>query len=115
MSLLSSGIVHSPQFEATRIKVQQGNVASLSRAENKALRRFATRDVAEQAALTITTTSFVELVKKQRKTALQRNLTITKAMVGTQRLSLQPITLEMMLFLKANDKFWDANSVYDCY
>ncbi|ETL78960.1 hypothetical protein L917_20317, partial [Phytophthora nicotianae] len=36
---------------------------------------------------------------------------VARATFGLQRHSLQPYTLEMLLFLRQNEKFWDARTV----
>ncbi|ETM99890.1 hypothetical protein PPTG_24360, partial [Phytophthora nicotianae INRA-310] len=36
---------------------------------------------------------------------------VARATFGLQRHSLQPYTLEMLLFLRQNERFWDARTV----
>ncbi|KAF1785576.1 hypothetical protein GQ600_16930 [Phytophthora cactorum] len=63
--------VHNPHFEAGCVKVQRGESAELTRSEKAALSRFAVLEAVEQplAADHETTGSFVEQVKKKRKTS----------------------------------------------
>ncbi|KAF1786282.1 Ribonuclease H-like domain [Phytophthora cactorum] len=66
-----AAIVHNPHFEAGCVKVQRGESAELTRSEKAALSRFAVLEAVEQplAADHETTGSFVEQVKKKRKTS----------------------------------------------
>ncbi|KAG3054042.1 hypothetical protein PI125_g25924 [Phytophthora idaei] len=38
---------------------------------------------------------------------------MARAMIGLERHSLQPIMVEVMLFLKVNISYWDVNVVHD--
>ncbi|KAF1787286.1 Ribonuclease H-like domain [Phytophthora cactorum] len=62
--------VHNPHFEAGCVKVQRGESAELTLSEKAALSRFAVLEAVEQplTADHETTGSFVEQVKKKRKT-----------------------------------------------
>ncbi|KAG2817244.1 hypothetical protein PC119_g18072 [Phytophthora cactorum] len=66
-----AAIVHNLHFEAGCVKVQRGESAELTRSEKAALSRFAVLEAVEQplAADHETTGSFVEQVKKKRKTS----------------------------------------------
>eukprot|EP00644_Phytophthora_capsici_P002574 jgi/Phyca11/105692/e_gw1.11.241.1 len=45
---------------------------------------------------------------------VERLFSIAKVTLGTQRQALRPITLEMILFLRANNSYWDAAVVNEC-
>ncbi|KAF1783287.1 hypothetical protein GQ600_25915 [Phytophthora cactorum] len=66
-----AAIVHNPHFEAGCVKVQRGESAELTRSEKAALSQFTVLEAVEQplAADHETTGSFVEQVKKKRKTS----------------------------------------------
>ncbi|KAF1775219.1 Ribonuclease H-like domain [Phytophthora cactorum] len=118
-------IVHNTHFEAGCVKVQRGELAKLTRSEKAALSRFAVLEAVEQPLATDheTTGSFVEQVKKKRKTSTPTAtymllksgfFSVAKATLGLQRQRLQPATLEMILFLRMNDALWDVNVVNEC-
>ncbi|KAG2933445.1 hypothetical protein PC114_g1397 [Phytophthora cactorum] len=112
-----AAIVYNPHFEAGCVKVQRGELAELTRSEKTALSRFAVLEAVEQplAANHETTGSFVEQVKKKRKTSTPTaTYIVAKVTLGLQRQRLQPATLEMILFLRMNDALWDANVVNEC-
>ncbi|KAF1783595.1 hypothetical protein JG687_00015325 [Phytophthora cactorum] len=45
---------------------------------------------------------------------VERLYSTTKATLGTQRHSLRPDTLEMIVMLRANEAFWNAQGVIEC-
>ncbi|POM81936.1 LOW QUALITY PROTEIN: Hypothetical protein PHPALM_30 [Phytophthora palmivora] len=126
-------IVHNPNFESRC--VQQGDPAELTQSKMKAVNSFADRQDAAQPVPPNdkTTGSFVEQVKKKRKTSVPTTIymlvystpltsnklvlffSVAKAKVGLQRQRLQPATLEIILFLRMNDELWDANVFNECY
>ncbi|POM80132.1 Hypothetical protein PHPALM_2068 [Phytophthora palmivora] len=130
-----AAIVHSPHFEAACVKVLDGKAGDLTRAETASLRRFAvqTEETSVEPADDGANSSFVEQVKKRRKLAtsgatkyklihaipptsniVERFFSLAKATVGTQRQALNPITLEMLLFLRVNGSYWNAQVVNEC-
>ncbi|ETP30230.1 hypothetical protein F442_20720 [Phytophthora nicotianae P10297] len=124
-----AAIVHSPHFETACVKVLDGKTAELTSAETVFLRRFAVQreETSVAAAIDDAESSFVEQVKKRRKLAtsgatkyelihallptsniVERFFRLAKATVGTQRQGLNPITLEMLPFLRVNSTYWNA-------
>ncbi|ETP02070.1 hypothetical protein F441_20785 [Phytophthora nicotianae CJ01A1] len=111
------------------VKVLDGKTAELTSAETVFLRRFAVQreETSVAAAIDDAESSFVEQVKKRRKLAtsgatkyelihallptsniVERFFRLAKATVGTQRQGLNPITLEMLPFLRVNSTYWNA-------
>ncbi|GMF59095.1 unnamed protein product [Phytophthora fragariaefolia] len=129
----TADIVHSPDFEAGCVRVLKGHAKRLTRMEKVALERFLASPPAvkeeneeknEEASISI-----VERLQKRRRleeyqpsydlltsipptsNMVERFFTIARTTFGQQRRSLQPYTLEMLLFLRQNDDYWDAHTV----
>ncbi|GMF51762.1 unnamed protein product [Phytophthora fragariaefolia] len=125
--------VHSPDFEAGLVRVLKGQAKRLTRMEKVALERFLASPPAvdeeneekdEEASI-----SFVERLQKRRRleeyqpsydllasipptsNMVERFFSIARTTFGQQRRFLQPYTLEMLLFLRQNDDYWDAHTV----
>ncbi|KAG6969540.1 hypothetical protein JG687_00003152, partial [Phytophthora cactorum] len=128
-------IVHRPDFESGCVRVLGGS-HRLTRAEKAALQRF--RCVEEEPPRTTEDASsadsedegsFVENLQKRRHLAageprydllscipptsslVERFFSVARTTYGQERHSLQPITLEMVLFLRQNGEYWAAQTV----
>eukprot|EP00644_Phytophthora_capsici_P009198 jgi/Phyca11/101919/e_gw1.6.1048.1 len=44
----------------------------------------------------------------------ERLFSVARATYGLDRHSLLPISLEMLLFLRANERYWDAETIHQC-
>ncbi|KAG6945141.1 hypothetical protein JG688_00016726, partial [Phytophthora aleatoria] len=92
-----------------------GGSHRLTRAEKTALQPF--RCVEERASSSDTEDegSFVENLQKRRRLAAveprERFFSVARTTYGQERHSLQPITLEMVLFLRQNGEYWSAQTV----
>ncbi|KAG6612841.1 Tubby-related protein 3 [Phytophthora cinnamomi] len=132
-------IVHSPDFEAGTVRVLGGNVNRLKRGEKAALEPFRSQDEVSQGTgdgssdedASEDEGSFVEQLQKRRRLATkeatyellscieptsnvaERFFSTARTTFGQKRHSLQPITLEMILFLRQNSGYWDARTVDD--
>ncbi|OWZ12707.1 LOW QUALITY PROTEIN: hypothetical protein PHMEG_00014091 [Phytophthora megakarya] len=89
--------------------VLDGKAGDLTRAEKASLSRFARDEphAVEDRVAEGAYSSFVEQVKL----ATSRATNLTKATGGTQVQALNPITLEMLLFLRVNGSYWNAQVV----
>ncbi|RAW21260.1 hypothetical protein PC110_g22297 [Phytophthora cactorum] len=104
-------IVHSPDFESGCVRVLGGS-HRLTRAEKAALQSF--RCVEEEPPRTTEDASsadskdedfFVEnLQKRCRLAAIESR--VARTTYGQEHHSLQPTTLEMVLFLRQNGEYW---------
>ncbi|ETO85796.1 hypothetical protein F444_00589, partial [Phytophthora nicotianae P1976] len=135
----SAQIVHSPDFEAACVRVLGGDAGRLKRAERAALEPFRHRQ-AEAAGearedgegpSSSEEDSFVVQLQKRRRLArkevkydllasihptsntAERFFSVARTTFGQERHSLQPITLEMILFLRQNAGYWNAQTVDD--
>ncbi|KAJ8522689.1 hypothetical protein ON010_g17667 [Phytophthora cinnamomi] len=132
-------IVHSPDFEAGTVRVLGGNVNRLKRGEKAALEPFRSQEEVSQGTgdgssdedASEDEGSFVEQLQKRRRLATkeatyellscieptsnvaERFFSTARTTFGQKRHSLQPITLEMILFLRQNSGYWDARTVDD--
>ncbi|KAF1775764.1 hypothetical protein GQ600_20208 [Phytophthora cactorum] len=125
----------APDFESGCVRVLGGS-HRLTRAEKAALQRF--RCVEEEPPRTTEDASsadsedegsFVENLQKRRHLAageprydllscipptsslVERFFSVARTTYGQERHSLQPITLEMVLFLRQNGEYWAAQTV----
>ncbi|KAL4146796.1 hypothetical protein PRNP1_009828 [Phytophthora ramorum] len=128
-----ANIVHSPDFESGCVRVLEGKASRLTRGEKSALRSFLCEDASDQDAAQATESgdedSFVEQLQKRRRLAsvaprykllgsipptsniAERVFSVARTTYGQERHSLQPITLEMLLFLRQNEEYWSARTV----
>ncbi|KAG6592672.1 Tubby-related protein 3 [Phytophthora cinnamomi] len=128
-------IVHSPDFEAACVRVLAGQTNRLSRGEKAALQPFCSPVAKEQNSSEESSAdeerSFVEQLQKRRRlqgkeqryellssihptsNVAERFFSTARTTYGQERHSLQPITLEMILFLRENSSYWDARTVDD--
>ncbi|POM72523.1 Hypothetical protein PHPALM_10748 [Phytophthora palmivora] len=126
-------IVHSPDFEAGCVRVIKGQAKRLTRAEKAALEPLfviPSADEGEQEEKDEeVSVSFVERLQKRRRleerqptyellasipptsNVVERFFSVARSTFGQQRRSLQPYTLEMLLFLRQNADYWDARTV----
>ncbi|KUF88926.1 Glycerol kinase [Phytophthora nicotianae] len=125
-----ANIVHSPDFESGCVRVLKGNGARLTASEKRALRSFLQVDRApnnndEEAE----TDSLVQRLEKRRRlkarearyclvgsipatsNKVERFFSVARATLGHERNGLQLISLEMVLFLRENSRFWDVSTV----
>ncbi|KAG3007428.1 hypothetical protein PC119_g14565 [Phytophthora cactorum] len=109
-------IVHSPDFESGCVRVLGGS-HRLTRAEKVALQPFCC--VEEEPSRTTEDASstdsedegfFVENLQKRRRLAAVEPR-VTRTTYGQERHSLQPITLELVLFLRQNGEYWTSQTV----
>ncbi|KAG2835024.1 hypothetical protein PC129_g7932 [Phytophthora cactorum] len=112
-------ILHSPHFESGCVRVLGGS-HRLTRTEKVALQPFCC--VEEEPPHTTEGASsadsedegsFVEYLQKRRRLAAvePRFFTVARTTYGQERHSLQSITLELVLFLRQNGKYWTAQTV----
>uniref|UniRef100_H3GY50 Uncharacterized protein n=1 Tax=Phytophthora ramorum TaxID=164328 RepID=H3GY50_PHYRM len=128
-----ANIVHSPDFESGCVRVLEGKASRLTRGEKSALRSFLCEDASDQDAAQATESgdedSFVEQLQKRRRLAsvaprykllgsipptsniAERFFSVARTTYGQERHSLQPITLEMLPFLRQNEEYWSARTV----
>lgn len=123
-------IVHSPDFESGCVRVLGGNAARLTRAEKTVLTPFkSTGPPAVSEDEDDGESSFVQLLQKRRRLAaketkykllhaipatsnvVERFFSVARTTFGQERHGLQPITLEMILFLRENTGYWDAQTL----
>ncbi|ETP40577.1 hypothetical protein F442_12083 [Phytophthora nicotianae P10297] len=123
-------IVHSPDFESGCTKVLEGEGAKLTRAESAALEPFAIEH--SESESDSESGSFVaQLQRKCRRVQkpqeygllslipptsnmVERFFSLARVTFGHERHSLNPYTLEMVLFLRVNKKYWDVRTVEQC-
>ncbi|POM60379.1 LOW QUALITY PROTEIN: hypothetical protein PHPALM_30778 [Phytophthora palmivora] len=128
-----ANIVPSPDFESVCVRVLEGKAIRLTRGEKSALRPFHCEDASDQAAGQTAKSgdegSFIEQLLKRRRLAsvapryellgsipptpniAERFFCVARTTYGQERHSLQPITLEMLLFLRQNEQYWSARIV----
>ncbi|KAE8910173.1 hypothetical protein PF003_g6309 [Phytophthora fragariae] len=125
-------IVHSPDFKSGSVRVLGGKANCLTRGEKAALRPFRCDDAQSSVAEDAESGdegSFVEQLQKRRRLAAvepryellgripptsnvaERFFSVARTTYGQERHSLQPITLEMLLFLRQNEQYWSAQTV----
>ncbi|ETP39716.1 hypothetical protein F442_12840 [Phytophthora nicotianae P10297] len=122
-------IVHSPDFESGCVRVLRGNSNRLTRTEKAVLQPFAASVAAAPESDDEESSSFGERLQKRRKLAQQeqkyvlirsipptsniveRFFSIARTTFGQERNSLQPATLEQILFLRQNASYWDVGTI----
>ncbi|OWZ06071.1 hypothetical protein PHMEG_00021727 [Phytophthora megakarya] len=131
-------IVHSPDFEVACVRILSEDLSRLKRGERPDLepfRRLEADSVASGAADQDTSSEdeafCVEELQKRRRLArkeikygllssihptsnvAERFFSVARTTFDQERHSLQPITLEMILFLRQNSRYWNAQDVGD--
>ncbi|OWZ07018.1 hypothetical protein PHMEG_00020644 [Phytophthora megakarya] len=120
-------IVHSTDFEVACVGILSGDSGRLKRGERTALEPFRRLEAdsvasgaADQDASSEDEASFVEKLQKRRRLArkeppLQHSSAsnVAERFFSVARHSLQPITLEMILFLRQNSRYWNAQDIDD--
>jgi hypothetical protein len=124
----TADIVGFPVFESAVVKVQ--GARSLTRQERAALQAFretpeAPDDDEEEAgyaervlkrARSADTEQHYPLVEAVAPTSnvVERRFSAARLAIGLSHSSLQPITLEALMFLKVDRHLWDAHDVHEC-
>ncbi|POM80965.1 Hypothetical protein PHPALM_1132 [Phytophthora palmivora] len=130
-----AAIVHSPDFEAACVGVLGGQTSRLTRGKKAALQPFCSPIAEEQNSSNESSDgeerSFVEQLQKRRclqakeqryellssihptSNVAERFFSTARITYGQERHGLQPITLEMILFLRQNCSCWDARTFDD--
>ncbi|ETI38118.1 hypothetical protein F443_16070 [Phytophthora nicotianae P1569] len=120
-------IVHSPDFESGCTKVLDGEGAKLTWAESAALEPFAIEH-SENESDSESGSFLAQLQRKRRRVQkpqeygllslipptsnmVERFFSLARVTFGHERHSLSPYTLEMILFLLVNKKYWDVCTV----
>ncbi|POM67895.1 Hypothetical protein PHPALM_16014 [Phytophthora palmivora] len=122
-------IVKSPVFESACVDVLMGKAKHLSRQQRAALSAFAV-DADDEPDQESKKLGFADRALKERKIAreqlkeypdvqyipptsnvCERFFSKTKHTLGYCRTGMLPVHLEMVLFLKANRRFWNSNTV----
>ncbi|ETM98322.1 hypothetical protein PPTG_19612 [Phytophthora nicotianae INRA-310] len=117
------------EFESGCVRLLKGQALRLTRGEKAALEAFGVSPVAQgerQGDDDEAGASFVERLRKHRRleqyqpayellsripptsNVVERFFSVARTTFGLQRHSLLPYTLEMLLFLRQNERFWDA-------
>ncbi|ETO99551.1 hypothetical protein F441_23035 [Phytophthora nicotianae CJ01A1] len=125
-------IMHSPDFESGVLKVLGSQVKKLTRAERSSLQPFLRRAPLPVYQVEPTKVGFADRILKRRKVddapsayvllgAIQTTSNIVERLFSTARMVLRyernrlsPLTLEMILFLKVNHKYWNVTTVDGC-
>ncbi|OWZ21978.1 hypothetical protein PHMEG_0003375 [Phytophthora megakarya] len=112
-------IVHRTDFDVACMHILSGGSSRLKRGEWAALgpfRRleadFVASGAADQDASSEDEASFVEKLQKRRR-LVRKEINDARTTFGQERHSLQPITPEMILFLRQNSRYWNAQDVDD--
>ncbi|RLN56451.1 hypothetical protein BBJ28_00022526 [Nothophytophthora sp. Chile5] len=122
-------IVCDPIFESAVVKIQAGRV--MSRAEKTAVRSFKAVDPARSTS--DDDDGFADRVLKRARVAgqadhypllinaapptsnqVERLFSMARVVIGMERHSLQPISIESILFLKYNSSYWNVHTVHEC-
>ncbi|POM81030.1 Hypothetical protein PHPALM_1063 [Phytophthora palmivora] len=114
-------------FEAGCVRVLEGQIKRLTRAEKAALEPFLAtpraREDEQEEKDEEESLSFVEKLQKRRRLEDQEpsymllasipltSNVIARTTLDQQRHALQPYTLEVLLFLRQNADYWDARTV----
>uniref|UniRef100_H3GLY5 HAT C-terminal dimerisation domain-containing protein n=1 Tax=Phytophthora ramorum TaxID=164328 RepID=H3GLY5_PHYRM len=139
-----AAIVQRPHFEAACVRVLKGQTERLTSAEKASLAPFLAPSPSDDASddeEQEETSSFVERIQKRRRleerhavyailstipptsNVVERFFSIARTTFGLQRHSLQPYSLEMLLFLRymyslemllflrQNNSYWDSRTV----
>ncbi|POM63727.1 Hypothetical protein PHPALM_20836 [Phytophthora palmivora] len=102
-------IVHSPDFESGAVKVLGGQSKRLSRAERTALQPFLKAEKAAEEA-----TGEAEPTKIGFADRILKSASVARMVLRYERNRLTPLSLEMILFLKMNESYWDVTTVGAC-
>ncbi|KAG6942121.1 hypothetical protein JG687_00019248 [Phytophthora cactorum] len=99
-----ANIVHSPDFESGAIPAAQD--AEEDENESFVERFRKKRSLMQQE-------QHYELLRSIPPTSniVERVFSVTRTTFGHERNSLQPITLEQILFLRQNESYWDVSTV----
>ncbi|RLN87599.1 hypothetical protein BBJ28_00027238 [Nothophytophthora sp. Chile5] len=127
-----AAIVHDEEFESACVSVLLGESDRLSARQRVLLRPFETRTASSQETATVTKIGFAEKALKKRKeerqgrveypllpyipptsNCVERFFSQAKHLLSHHRTRMLPIHLDMLLFLKANRRFWTAKTVCD--
>ncbi|GMF46637.1 unnamed protein product [Phytophthora fragariaefolia] len=127
-------IVANPDFEAACVKIQLDKQHLMSRHEMLSVQSFV-RQPKRSPILTssdATTESFASSVLKKARlqstkstyvqvdtipptsNLAERLFSVARAMYSLHRHSLLPVSLEMILFLRTNRSYWDAQTLHQC-
>ena len=125
----TASIVHNVVFERAIIKVQCGNDSQLLLAEAQSIKKLEVKAEVENEQADDRVLSIVEGAMKRQKLKtkiptyvdtrflipttnhVERLFSMGKRVFSSKRRSLLPRTLEALVFLKQNCKFWDVNLV----
>jgi hypothetical protein len=130
-------IVHSVAFEQAVVKVLAGDASQLSAEERSVLEPFKHRPgtvatAEDQPDATDTTEGFADRILKRRRVQVapvsyalleaipptsnmvERLFSVARAVLRHERHRLSPMMLEMILFLKVNETFWNVATVEQC-
>ncbi|POM57552.1 Hypothetical protein PHPALM_37916, partial [Phytophthora palmivora] len=128
-------IVHSPDFGSGAVKVLGGQSKRLPRAERTALQPFLKAEKAAEEATgeaEPTKIGFADRILKRRKVEatpsvyellaiipptsniVERLFSVARMVLRYERNRLTPLSLEMILFLKMNESYWDVTTVDAC-
>ncbi|OWZ10706.1 hypothetical protein PHMEG_00016401 [Phytophthora megakarya] len=126
-------IVPNPDFEAGCVRILDGKASRLTRAEKVALEPFRCSprggEEKEVGCSSDDESSFVAQLQKRRRVAAvvqryvllgsipassnitERFFSVARTTFEQERHRLNPITLEMVLFLRQNNEYWSTNTV----
>jgi len=128
-------IVHSPDFESGVVKVLAGQAKRLSRPERAALQPFLRAENAVEGPTgeaEPTKMGFADRILKRRKVEVapsayellvvippmsnivERLFSVARMVLRYERNRMTPLTLEMVMFLKVNESYWDVTTVDAC-
>ncbi|KAG3142942.1 hypothetical protein PI126_g14831 [Phytophthora idaei] len=127
-------IIHSVAFEKATVKVVAGQAAMLTEGEATALEPFkrVPTNVAAAAPSSSSKEGFADRVLKRRKVSaerasyillhaipstsniVERLFSIARAVLRHERQRLSPMMLEMIMFLKMNNSYYDVATVEQC-
>ncbi|KAG3009400.1 hypothetical protein PC120_g15652 [Phytophthora cactorum] len=125
-----ANIVHCPDFESGCVRVLKESGVRPTAAETRALRPFIRPvQATEVEGEAVSTEYFVQRIEKRRRiearetryslissipatsNKVERYFSVARTTLGQERNGMQPITLEMILFLRENARFWDVSVV----
>jgi hypothetical protein len=128
-------IVHSPEFESGVVKVLAGQAKRLSRPERAALQPFLRAENAVEGPTgeaEPTKMGFADRILKRCKVEVapsaydllavipptsnivERLFSVARMVLRYERNRMTPLTLEMVMFLKVNESYWDVTTVDAC-
>ncbi|POM64142.1 Hypothetical protein PHPALM_20371 [Phytophthora palmivora] len=130
----TGSIVANPEFEAACVKIQLDKQHLMSRHEKNAVQSFL-RNPASFPVATMSSSkndSFAASVLKKARheskkcmyaqvdtipptsNLAERLFSVARATYGLHRHALLPVSLEMILFLRTNNSYWDAQTLHEC-